>query len=232
MAAGLPRLAERPDRLAQIVFDAIRTAIIDKTLPPGSSTSEVALARMLDVSKTPVREAVLRLCDLYLLERDGVRGLKVVSPSKALITQAYELRVAVESEAAALAARRATPAQQQQIRHLAELSLAACQTDDAMEFRKWDVELHRFVAQSSGSGLLAEIACNAIDLTDVLRRRDAPMGSVSRRCAHEHVDLADAIEQHRADDARALIAGHIEAVQHRVLEDFMEKSAVAEGVAR
>lgn len=229
MTAALPRLAERPDRLAQIVFDAIRSAIIDKTLPPGSSTSEVALARMLDVSKTPVREAVLRLCDLHLLERDGVRGLKVVSPSMELITQAYELRVAVEAQAAALAARRATADQQRQIRELAERSLAACQADDAREFRTWDVELHRLVAQCSGSHLLTEIACNAIDLTDVLRRRDAPMGSVSLRCAHDHVDLADAIEERRPEEARTLIVGHIEAVQNRVLEDFMERNAVAEG---
>src|SRR5690606_28535071 len=107
MATTLSRLDERPDSLAQIVFERLRAAIIDKTLAPGSTISEVSLARTLDVSKTPVREAVLRLCDLHLLERDGVRGLKVVSPSKQLITEAYELRLAVESQAVALAARRA-----------------------------------------------------------------------------------------------------------------------------
>lgn len=203
----------------------------DKSLPPGSSVSEVSLARTLNVSKTPVREAVLRLCDLHLLERDGVRGLKVVSPSRQLITEAYELRLAVESQAAALAAHRGTAEQQATIRRLAEAGLAAYHEDDAAAFRGADIELHRFVAQSSGSRMLAEIAGNAIDLTDVLRRRDAPMGSVSRRCAHEHVELAQAIEEQRAEDARALIRGHIEAVHARVLEDFTEGKDMAGEVA-
>lgn len=232
MATTLSRLDERPDSLAQIVFERLRAAIIDKTLAPGSTISEVSLARTLDVSKTPVREAVLRLCDLHLLERDGVRGLKVVSPSKQLITEAYELRLALESQAVALAARRASPDQQEEIRRLAEQTLAACRADDPIQFRKVDVELHRLIAQSSGSHLVAEAACNAIDLTDVLRRRDAPMGSVSRRCAHEHVQLAAAIEERRVEDARALITTHIETVHQRVLDDFMERTSSAAGDAQ
>lgn len=157
MAAALPKLAERPERLVQIIFNAIRSAIIDKTLPPGGSTSEGALTRMLEVSNTPVRKAVLGLCDLRLLEGDGVRGLNVVSPSLDLIIKGYELRVAVEPQAAVRAVQRAT-AKQQQIRRMAEESLEACQADDSRQFRKWESELHRLVARSSRNRFPAENA--------------------------------------------------------------------------
>ena len=218
----LQKLGARPESLAQMVFDAIRAAIIDKTLPPGSAISETALARELDVSKTPVREAVLRLCELRLIEREGPRGLRVISPSTELIDQAYELRLALESQAAALAAERSDKGEQDALFALAEKSLAACEANSMAEFRQYDVELHHLVAKASGSPLLAGLAENAIDLTDVLRRRDAPMSQVSLRCAHEHVQLARAIQEGRAADAKALTEAHIKAVHRRVLADFLE----------
>jgi DNA-binding GntR family transcriptional regulator len=57
----LKPLAAKPESLTQIVFDTIRDAIVSKLLSPGHRVSEVGLARQLQVSKTPVREALLRL---------------------------------------------------------------------------------------------------------------------------------------------------------------------------
>lgn len=61
IGAGLAPLAVRPDNLTTLVFAAIRDKIVDATLAPGSSVSEASLAKQLEVSKTPVREALLRL---------------------------------------------------------------------------------------------------------------------------------------------------------------------------
>lgn len=65
---------------------------------------------------------------------------------------------------------------------------------------------------------------------DDLRRRDAPIGSLSHRCAHEHVELAAAFEEHRAEDARAPNSRHLQAEQTKVLDDLTERNIVAGGV--
>src|SRR2546429_2443129 len=67
----------RPESLADMVYDAIRRLVMDKTLPPGSRVSENALAERLGVSKTPVREAMLRLRQIGVIQSDGVRGGRV-----------------------------------------------------------------------------------------------------------------------------------------------------------
>ena len=111
MAQQLAPLTEKPESLTQLVYQALRDAIISKRLPPGERVSEASLARQLRVSKTPVREALLRLHAIGLVEADGGRGGRIVRPSAELIRHTYEVRGALESLAARLAAERATPAQ-------------------------------------------------------------------------------------------------------------------------
>jgi DNA-binding GntR family transcriptional regulator len=224
MSAELPRLETRQDTLTQRAYDAIRAAIIDKTLPPGGAISETGLARTLGVSKTPVREAILRLREQRLIEGNG-RAMAVITPSPSLVTEAYEARIALESQAAAFAADRATEDDQAELADLAARSMAACEAGSTVEFRRYDVQFHQRIARSAYSPLLTELAVNAIDLTDVLRRRDAPMTPVSLQCARDHVRAAELIAAGEADEVRALIAHHIQTVRERVISDYPEAVA-------
>ena len=75
-------LEVRPDSLTDAVYEAIRRGIIDRRLAPGSPVTEAALAEQLGVSKTPVREALLRLKDIGVIEPNGKRGGRVVQLSE------------------------------------------------------------------------------------------------------------------------------------------------------
>jgi len=87
---------EARERLADVVYETIRDRIMDKTLPPGERVTESGIAEQLGVSKTPVREALLRLRRIGVIEPDGVRGGRVVRPSRSAIREAYEIREALE----------------------------------------------------------------------------------------------------------------------------------------
>ena len=77
MAQQLAPLTEKPESLTQLVYQALRDAIISKRLPPGERVSEASLARQLRVSKTPVREALLRLHAIGLVEAESINtGVK------------------------------------------------------------------------------------------------------------------------------------------------------------
>jgi DNA-binding GntR family transcriptional regulator len=100
-------LEVRPDSLTDAVYEAIRRGIIDRRLAPGNPVTEAALAEQLGVSKTPVREALLRLKDIGVIEPNGRRGGRVVQLSELSVRRAYEVRDALEPYAAGRAAERA-----------------------------------------------------------------------------------------------------------------------------
>jgi len=222
MAQQLAPLTEKPESLTQLVYQALRDAIISKRLPPGERVSEASLARQLRVSKTPVREALLRLHAIGLVEADGGRGGRIVRPSAELIRHTYEVRSALESLAARLAAERATPAQRSQLLELAAAFLAAAQDQDLDGFRRHDETFHDVLAAASANSYLARLIDNAYTLTAAARQRDVPRAGDSTDCATGHIRIAEAIAGGDAAAATAEAAAHVEMVGRLVLQAFLE----------
>ncbi|HEV8276886.1 MAG TPA: GntR family transcriptional regulator [Streptosporangiaceae bacterium] len=215
-------LTEKPESLTQLVYQALRDAIISKRLPPGERVSEASLARQLRVSKTPVREALLRLHAIGLVEADGGRGGRIVRPSAELIQHTYEVRGALESLAARLAVERATPAQRSQLLELAAASLAAAQNQDLDGFRRHDEAFHDVLAAASANSYLARLIDNAYTLTAAARQRDVPRAGDSTDCATGHIRIAEAVAGGDAAAATAEAAAHVDMVGRLVLQAFLE----------
>lgn len=205
--------------VAQQVFEALQDAIVAKQLPPGSPVSETGLAKLLGVSKTPVREAVLRLRQISLLEGQG-RSLRVVTPSVTTIRQAYELRVALETQAAWCTAERATADQADELAVIAQEGLSACLNGITVDFRRADLTFHRKVAEYSLNPMLAQHTFDAITLVNTLRSRDAAAAPISESCAEQHVAIAEAIRNHKPEEAASIIRAHVNAAAQRVLKEF------------
>jgi len=220
LTTQLQRLQIDRQSIAQVVYDAIRAAIVDKTLPPGSPISEAQLARDLNVSKTPVREALLRLREIHLVEADGNRRLYVIKPSLSTMTSAYEARRTLEAGTAALAASRAGHEQHVEIQRTAERSLLAAQARDGEDFRRWDRSFHFAVAEASASPHLVVLAKNSLVLTDALRARDVTVAGDSVECSREHVAIATAIENGDQEEARRLAVEHVDHVSRNVLAAY------------
>jgi DNA-binding GntR family transcriptional regulator len=214
---GLDRQIAKPATLSELVYAAIRDALINKTLGPGEAVSEAMLARRLNVSKTPVREALLRLLVLGLVASDGNPRLRVVEPSRESIIRAYEVRGVLEPALAKFAARRANPDQHKQLQDAARQSERSAADGDVEGFRYWDRIFHQAVADSAGNEQLAGLAGNALDLTRVLRARDVPFTRGSLACARQHRAIADAIEKRDEVTAAEVAAAHVQAVLEAVL---------------
>jgi len=206
----------RPGSLTEIVFDKIRDAIVNKQLAPGSRVSESMLAGMLEVSKTPVREALLRLCYIGLVEPTG-RGLRVVVPDSTIVRDAYELRSGLEASAAQSAAARADRAQREAIVASASASLDQARAANQAGFAEWDMKFHQAVAAASGNKLLAKAINDSVVLAFALRSRDVPTVDDSVVCGAQHVEIAMAIKDGRAEDAAQLMSTHISKVMQFVL---------------
>lgn len=92
--------------ISERVYDDLREQILDWTLPPGAPLGEVELASRLGVSRTPLRTALSRLvADGLAVARSG-RGVSVAQVSVRDLREVFELRAALEGQAARLAAAR------------------------------------------------------------------------------------------------------------------------------
>lgn len=140
--------ASRPQSLADAACVAIRGAITQKTFPPGLRPTETGLARQLKVSKMPVREAPLRLRQVALIEPTGGRGGRVTSSSAERLTDAFQVRGAIEPFTARLAAERALVGQRRAIESAALGSMEAASAGEIELFRHHDGTLHRLIAEA------------------------------------------------------------------------------------
>jgi DNA-binding GntR family transcriptional regulator len=218
-----PTLAPvRTDNLTDRVFEQIRSAITTKIFPPGARLTEAKLAEDLNVSKTPVREAFVRLREIGLIEPDGRRGGRVVQPSRTTIAEMYEVREALEVQAARLAAERADTQARECIARTAARSLTGARADDRNAFQIADLSFHEAIAASTRNDRLETLVRNSLDLIAAVRQRDFEDVVASRRCAEAHVAIADAIARADAAAAAEHMREHVRHVCEMVLAHIPE----------
>jgi DNA-binding GntR family transcriptional regulator len=85
---------------SEAVYATLREAILGKVLRPGPQFAEEDLARVFSVSRTPIREAILRLESEHLMERRGRRRVSVSQISPAEVLEIYDVRVVLDGLAA------------------------------------------------------------------------------------------------------------------------------------
>lgn len=209
--------------VSQLALESIRAAIINQTLPPGSRILESVLAGQLNVSKTPVREALITLREIGLIEPGGRQGDRVVRRSRETLQHAYDIREGLEVFAVRCAAERSLPEQREQIRSEAARSLEGVLTGDLSLFHDCDTTFHRAITNVAANPHLSRIVENTFTLIATLRERDLRDQSVSIRCGEQHVAIAAAIDARDPESAEKLLREHIRYVGERVIAD-MEKT--------
>ena len=225
--SSLDRLAARRESLTVLVYEAIRDGIVSKQLAPGTRLSEIKLADQLGVSKTPVREALVRLQAIGLVEAEEARGARVVTPSRDRIRHAYEVRGGHEFTAARLAAAHAGSDEVAELQRVAQETVERATRHDAPGFRECDALFHRSVAKASANPLLIQLVENSFSLCSALRSRDAPVTGDSIACAHQHVSIAAVIAAHEQDAAGSQMLNHINKVMNIVLDALVKTETTA-----
>ena len=195
--------------LADKAYHAIRDLIVSLELAPGAVIDERALVDELGMSRTPVREALMRLAQEQLVEVYPRRGMFVTSVDVRDLARLSEVRAALEPEAARLAAERATEAERADLAALADAIDAG--SDDLMAL---DGRIHRAVYRAAHNDLLA----GTLEQYYVLALR---IWSIAGERAHEleeaveaHRDLLDAIVEGDGERAAATMRAHVENFEH------------------
>lgn len=138
------------ETLRSNIKDYIQKQIADGVYQPGDRIVETRLAKELEVSQAPVREAILELSAMGLLEERPYSGTYVRNLSLAEIEDIFEIRAFVEEYAARRAAKRVTPEQLAQM----ESVLKEMDQKDLSEFVQLDMDFHGLVMDAAGSPAL------------------------------------------------------------------------------
>lgn len=214
----------RNETLSQRAITLIRSAIVEGTLEPGSPLTVPAIAKLLGVSATPVREALMHLAEAGLVSfRDG--RIVIASANESSLRQAFELREALEGMAARLAATRRTDDELAILKSHAVLGLDKARAGDAQGFRHHDMLFHRAVSQAAHSEQLDRYVGNALDLALTLRNIKRSETYFRAGAAHIHLEVTDAIERRDPDAAEAAMRSHVRAVLDQLLERHKTEAA-------
>ncbi|OPL08333.1 MAG: hypothetical protein AVO33_11410 [delta proteobacterium ML8_F1] len=154
--AGLGDKGLRPAAHREI-FEVLKERIVSLVYEPGEPLNEKELALEFKVSRTPVREALLRLSQMGLVEMRPRVGTFVTLIDLRQVIQAYEVKTNLEALAAQLASHRATQAQIEALFDIIERFDTYDLVRDYSACISEDQEFHRIVRSAAGNPLLIEM---------------------------------------------------------------------------
>lgn len=196
----------------ETIIASILKDIDDGALNPGDVIEESALIARHDVSRTPFREALIKLETSGLIERTPRKGAVVFKPSLEQFLAILEVHAKLEGQAAGLAARRLSSRHTEAL----EAATAACEEHAARHgdgapdaYYQLNLDFHRAVAEAAGNTFLLEmIKVNARKLMAYYRARYHYRGVIATS-AVEHRDIVDLIKARDAAGAEAAMEGHV-----------------------
>ncbi len=200
---------ERAPTLTEDAYKRIRSAIVDRSLAPGERVTESGLANLLGVSKTPVREALVRLREVGLVRPDGQRGVRVVDLSSEVLDDVYEVREALELAGLDKAVLSAEANGLAEVEKAAANSIAAAQAGDEEGFSRWDATFHLELAKLSGNEHRLKLLRDTLDLIAAIRQGQASQLEASDDCAAAHAELVSALRSGDVEATTDCLRRHI-----------------------
>lgn len=189
------------DPLAEQAYVLLRDAIVRRELPAGARLSVPTMARELNISRSPVREAVARLVSDRLAFAEPRRGAIVASITGEGLKEIYDLREVLEGLAGRLAAERITDAELTTLEGLVRQHREAVTDNDVERPTALDQEFHAAVRRVAANERLAEALDNLqgqILIAMATRRRSR---GVDDQAVKDHEAIFDALRDR--DPARA-----------------------------
>lgn len=201
--------------LGERAYDRILDQMLNGELRAGTLLQERALAEALQISRTPVREALAKLESEGLVTRHVGRLLIVREISVRELMEILHVRLMLETEAIALAASQIAPEILARARAMIEAQMSGPRPDAS---NHWGVDdfLHFSIADASGNSILAGLVRDLRRRTRMFNLKRMPERFVPG-CL-EHLAIVEALEQRDAQAARRAMATHLENTKNSILQ--------------
>jgi DNA-binding GntR family transcriptional regulator len=212
----------RPTRLGSSVYNYVLQKLMSLAIAPDERIGVDQLARELDVSQTPIREALSQLEAQGLVLKTHLRGYRAAPQlSLSQFKDLTELRLLLEPVAAAKVAARQDKKIHQEIAALAN-AMKKSAADESREayntFAQQDAAFHGLISAACGNTLIYEILTERRTHLHLFRLRFYVQ--VTHEAVREHAAIVQALQAHNPDAAAAAMRHHIELAHQRFVKSY------------
>lgn len=201
----------------QQAYEEIRHRILDGKLLPSTPLSEYQLAAQLEISRTPVREALKRLEHEGLIRSYPGRGAFVVELSTQDIIEIYQIRSQLEGFAARVAAEQMVLDDIQLLERDFQQFQALTTESSEREAFELDIHLHKKIIGSTKNSRLITILATLDDQVHRIRAMSSRAPGRLEAALHEHREIVERIKQRDAVGAEQAMLHHLQAACENAL---------------
>ncbi|MBS0909522.1 GntR family transcriptional regulator [Tatumella sp. JGM118] len=209
MMTPTPKSKGRPEALAEKVYQALKQDIFEFRLMPGDRFSENEIAERLEVSRTPVRQA------LFWLEREGYvevwfrSGWQVKPFDFEYFEELYDFRTVLEREAVRRLCAMPPLACAEVLAELKRFWIDTPRPDDGRIVSAKDEAFHTTLVAAAGNQEMARVHAGLTEKIRIIRRLDFTREDRVEATYLEHAQILQAIFRQHTDEAQRILTGHI-----------------------
>ncbi|MGF1588908.1 MAG: GntR family transcriptional regulator [Pleurocapsa sp.] len=214
---------QRSQSLREQVYQALRKIILTGDLASGERVVETKLAKKLNVSRTPIREAIGQLHREKLIVSHPNGGFKVTTLSIQDAIGLYDCRIALEQLSVASACELISPDQLEQLEKLvllAESAESVSSKSNSQELLDLDCQFHYLIAESSANQWLLALLKQVFDKMALLRVQTTKHNPQVLEIRLEHRQVYEAIADRNPELAQKMVKEHLIASKARVVREL------------
>ena len=206
--------------IAEQIFEQLEKDILSGKYQRGEVISEGKLSQELGVSRTPVREAVMRLLQDHVLMETS-KGLTVVGITKQDIRDMYEIRTEIEGRAGAMAAANITDEELEELGRVLDLQRYYVEKGDPREYadniKDLDTQFHALLYRASRSMAYIDVLIPMHMKMTKFRKASVSKKSRAVESISEHQEIYDALKKHDTELTRVKVLKHTANARDRSL---------------
>ena len=216
--------------LKDLVYLELKHKILTGEIVSQTRLMEIDLSEKMNVSRTPIREAIKRLADDGLVKVEPRRGAYVANISIKDMLDVFEVREDMEGFVAKLAAQRITDEEKEELKAIAkEYEDAIEKADDKEMIIELDEKFHNFIVKCSGNETLSELVHYVQELSLRFRYLYYDDSSLYESTAEQHNRIMEAINSGRDEEARFEADAHVKMLKEFVFALGKKMEAIEEG---
>lgn len=213
--------------LGQDVFEYLKNAIINQTIKPGSRLVESKIAKMLGISRTPLREAFHKLEREDWIEKIPSGGYQVVTLTQADIEHTFGIRSVLEAYAARLATENykeedLTPLEKK----MKEYQKCLASGKDNEKLQRLNTEFHDLLYSLSQNPKLIKMIDQLRTQISIFRQIILKQDAYAHQSHEDHVKMLEAIKNRDADAVDQLVRSHIIKGKNAVLNKLQQEAKI------
>ena len=195
--------------LHEATFQTLKSLLVEGKIAPGSKLNERELAESLNVSRTPIREAIRRLAADGLVELIANRGAIAVQLSIDDVIHTFDVIAELEGYSGELAAKNISDSTLSELEALQYEMMASYARRDLSSYYKLNLRIHRLIHNAANNPVLATLFSQVNSRIEALRFRSNQDGVKWEKAVEEHQEMLDALKARDSARMRKVMIAHV-----------------------